>query len=67
MSEIIKTSDIPREELEKIYESRCEDLKKEYDKNLALQLEVKRLKKDIESLNTVIEDIYKKCRIHLRS
>ena len=55
MSEIIPTATIPREELAYIYEQRCLDLKKEYDENLRLRSEIKRLQFKLDAIKLTIK------------
>lgn len=66
MSEIIKTSEIPHDELIIIYEQRCIDLKKEYDRNQQLEREKARLQKTIDTLHSDLEKILKTCKIALQ-
>ena len=49
-SEIIKTADIPHDELVHIYEQRCAELKREYDDNLRLKAENKRLQFNLDAI-----------------
>ena len=49
-SEIIKTAELPHDELVYIYEQRSEELKKEYDDNLRLKAENKRLQFQIDAI-----------------
>jgi hypothetical protein len=65
MSEIIKTYEIPHDELVIIYEKRCEDLKKEYDINLRLKAENKRLQSQISELNNRFRKIFNESKIAL--
>ncbi|EMY3483776.1 hypothetical protein FPG87_12500 [Flavobacterium psychrophilum] len=49
-SEIIKTAEIPHDELVYIYEQRCVELKREYDDNLWLKSENKRLQFELDAI-----------------
>lgn len=65
MSEIIKTSEIPYDELVLIYEKRCEDLKKEYDLNLRLNAENKLLQSQISEWKNRFRKIFNETKIAL--
>lgn len=65
MSEFVKTSEIPHDELVLIYEQRCEDLKKEYDKNIQLKAENNRLQSHISQLNSRLRIIFNESKIVL--
>jgi hypothetical protein len=65
MSEIIKTTEIPHDELVLIYEQRCEDLKKEYDKNLQLKSQINNLQSHIGQLNSRLRKIFNESKIAL--
>gem|GEM_PF-3621033 len=54
-SEIIITTNIPHDELVYIYEQRCAELKREYDENLRLKAENKRLKFEIDAIKRIVK------------
>lgn len=54
-NEIIKTSEIPHDELVYIYEQRCTELKKEHQDNVHLKAENKRLTAELERLRSKIK------------
>ena len=55
MSQIINTSEIPHDELVYIYEQRCVELKREYDDNLWLKAEIKRLQFKLDAIKATIK------------
>ena len=59
MAEIFKTNDLSKEEIIKLYEKICEDLKKEYEINLIIKRENEDLKKQIKSIKKKLDDIVK--------
>lgn len=65
MSEIIKTSEIPHNELVQLYEQKCADLKKEYDLNLHLKSQINQLQSRISQLNNRLIKIFNESKIVL--
>ena len=65
MSEIIKTYEIPHDELVLIYEQRCEDLKREYNLNRRLKAENKLLQSQISEWKNRFRKIFNESKIAL--
>lgn len=65
MSEIIKTSEIPHDELLHLYEQKCADLKKEYDTNLYLKSQINQLQLQISQFKSRLRKIFNESKIVL--